>query len=435
MNKVLVIFQREYLAQVRSRTFLTTLVLMPVLMGGSIFIQGLVGDSVDTRDRPIAVIDRTGVLAEKIRELGEERNRKETTDESGRPIAPRFLITAVPPEEDAQRQQLELSAKVRSKELFAFIEIGPSVIRSSPEENADYIRCYSNSPTDREFTRWLYGPLNQIVLSHRFVEANLAADVVKGAIRPLFIENLGLVSQDKTGRIMKAEEADPIKAFIVPYGFCMLMFMTIMISGPAMMQNVIEEKMQRIAEMLVGSISPFRLMLGKLLGVISVSLTLIGLYLLGGYVVADYYQQTDLIPMSQISWMLIYAALAMVMFGSLFSAIGAACSEVKDAQSLMMPAMLVIVLPLMLLVPVIRAPNGALATWVSFFPPATPMMMVTRMAVPPGIPAWQPFVGVAGVLLFSVFAVFVAGRIFRIGLLSQGKTPKLWELARWVMTG
>jgi ABC-2 type transport system permease protein len=118
-----------------------------------------------------------------------------------------------------------------------------------------------------------------------------------------------------------------------------------------------------------------------------------------------------------------------------FSAIGSSVSEVKDAQNLMMPVMLVVVLPLMLIIPIIKAPNGALATGVSLFPPATPMMMVTRMAVPPGIPIWQPIVGIVGVLVFTVLCVFAAGRIFRVGILMQGKPPKLAEMVRWAVTG
>lgn len=435
MSKVLVVFKREYLAQVQSKSFLITLVMMPLLMAGSILVQSLVGDGVDTKDRTIAVVDRTGVLFEGIKERADVRNANEVNDESGKRVRPRFLLTAVAPEADPVKQDLELSRRVKSKELFAFVEIGKSLTSSKPDAKADFVRYYSDSPTDREFVRWLYGPLNQLALSRRFEEARLSADVVEGAIRPIDVSNLGLVTVDETGKVKDAEEADRISAFLVPYGFCMLMFMSVMVSGPQMMQNIIEEKMQRIAEVLVGSIPPFQLMLGKLLGVMAVSLTLISLYLAGGYFVADYYGKSDLLPMSQIAWMLAYGAIAMVMFGSIFSAIGAACSEIKDAQSLMMPVMIVVVLPLMLIVPVIQAPNSPLATWMSFFPPATPMIMVTRMAVPPGIPIWQPIAGIPLVLAFSAFCIFAAGRVFRIGLLSQGKAPKMSELMKWVVQG
>lgn len=435
MSKVLVVFKREYLAQVQSKSFIVTLVLMPLLMAGSILIQRFVGDGVDTEDRNIAVVDRTGVLFEQLKARADARNANEVNDENGKRVRPRFLLTEITPESDAVKQQLELSKRVKRKDLFAFVEIGPKLTASAADGDADFVRYYSDSPTDREFVRWFYGPLNQLAIAKRFEEAKLAADVVQDAIRPIEVSNLGLVSVDDTGKIKDAEEADRMTSFLVPYGFCMLMFMSVMVSGPQMMQNIIEEKMQRIAEVLIGSIPPFQLMLGKLLGVTAVSLTLIGLYLAGGYFVADHFGKADLLPMSQIGWMLAYGAIAMVMFGSIFSAIGAACSEIKDAQSLMMPVMIVVVLPLMLIVPVIQAPNGPLATWISFFPPATPMMMVTRMAVPPGIPVWQPIAGIPLVLIFSIISIFAAGRVFRIGLLSQGKAPKMGEMMKWVVRG
>ncbi|MCB9853671.1 MAG: ABC transporter permease [Phycisphaerales bacterium] len=435
MNKVLVVFQREYLAQVRSKSFLVTLIMMPLLMAGSILVQSLVGDGVDTKDRSIAIVDRTGVLFDSLKAQADARNAKDVDDENGKRIRPRFLLTSIEPAADATKQELDLSKRVKNKQLFAFVEIGANLTGSQPSKDGDFVRYYSDSPTDREFVRWLYAPLNQLALSKRFEEANLSMNVVEGAIRPIDVSNLGLVTVDETGKIKDAEEADRLTTFLVPYGFCMLMFMSVMVSGPQMMQNIIEEKMQRIAEVLIGSIPPFQLMLGKLLGVMAVSLTLIGLYLAGGYVVADYYDKSDLLPLSQVVWMLVYGLIAMLMFGSIFSAIGAACSEIKDAQSLMMPVMIVVVLPLMLIVPVIQAPNSPLATWISFFPPATPMIMVTRLAVPPGIPLWQPIAGIPLVLVFSVLCVFAAGRVFRIGLLSQGKAPKLGELMTWVVRG
>lgn len=435
MNKVLVVFKREYLAQVQSKSFIITLVMMPLLMAGSILMQRIAGDGIDTKDRDIAVVDRTGVLFNALRQQADERNEKFTTNEEGKRVQPRFVLTQVSPDPDHAQQELALSKRVEARKLDGFLDIGPGVVHNHSEPDSDYVRYYSDSPTDRAFVQWLRGPLNQLLLSKRFAEANLSANVVENAIRPLDVNNLGLVKVDSAGQIQKAEESDRMTAFLVPYGFCMLMFMSVMVSGPQMMQNIIEEKTQRIAEVLIGSIPPFQLMLGKLLGVMAVSLTLISLYLAGGYFVATRYGKTDLIPLSQIVWMLSYGAIAMVMFGSIFSAIGAACSEIKDAQSLLMPVMIVVVLPLMLIVPVIHAPNGPLATWMSFFPPATPMMMVTRMAVPPGIPIWQPLAGIPLVLIFSVICIFAAGRVFRIGILMQGKPPKIADLMKWVVSG
>ncbi len=436
MNKVMVVFKREYLAQVQSKTFLVTIVLMPVLMGGSILVQMLVGDGVDTKDRSIAIIDRTGKLYEPIRQLANQRNENDITDDEGNKVRPAFKLTQVEPAEDAAAQRLELSKKIKAKELDAFLDIGPGILGSAAnDDSSEEVRYHSQSPTDREFIGWIDGQLRSLVLPTRFNEANLNAKVVSAAIRPVNVRNLGLMTVDESGNIKDAEESNRAVAFLMPFGFCMLMFMAVMISGPQMMQNIIEEKMQRIAEVLIGSIPPFQLMLGKLVGVIAVALTLLGIYLSGGYFVARYFNQADLLPLSHVAWMLGYGALAMFMFGAIFGGIGAACSEIKDAQTLITPVMLVVCLPLFLLGPIIEAPNGPLATYASFFPPATPMVMIMRMAVPPGVPTWQPWLGIPLVLAFSAFCVFAAGRVFRIGILMQGKPPKAGELAKWIVKG
>src|SRR5262249_16214425 len=100
-----------------------------------------------------------------------------------------------------------------------------------------------------------------------------------------------------------------------------------------------------------------------------------------------------------------------------------------------LPVMMIACLPLFVLVPVIDSPNGALATAISFFPPSTPMLMITRQAVPPGIAWWQPLVGVLVVLLATILCVYAAGRIFRLGILLQGKGAPLSQLVQWVWRG
>ena len=123
------------------------------------------------------------------------------------------------------------------------------------------------------------------------------------------------------------------------------------------------------------------------------------------------------------------------MFGSLFIAVGAACTDIKETQSLLMPVMMLAVFPMFFLVKVIQEPDGAVATGLSFFPFATPSIMVARTAIPPGTPIWQPILGIVIVLVTTLFCVWVASRIFRVGLLMQGKGASFVELAKWVWKG
>jgi ABC-2 type transport system permease protein len=211
------------------------------------------------------------------------------------------------------------------------------------------------------------------------------------------------------------------------------MFLVLMMVANPLMQGVVEEKMHRIAEVLLGSLSPFELMLGKLLGMAAVSLTIVTIYLLGAIWAAHHYGFGDYLPPAGLLvWFFVFQTLAALMYGAVFAAIGAACTDMKETQNLLLPVMLICCVPMFLLTNVIRDPNSPVVIAVSFFPFATPMLMVARQAVPPGVATWQPVLGVAGVLGMTLLCVWAAGRIFRVGLLMQGKGATVGEIGRWV---
>jgi ABC-type uncharacterized transport system ATPase subunit len=124
-----------------------------------------------------------------------------------------------------------------------------------------------------------------------------------------------------------------------------------------------------------------------------------------------------------------------VIVGSYLAALGSSCNDPKDAQNMQFPAMIPVFLPMFLAMPILQEPTSAFATALSLFPLFTPMLMLLRKATPIGIPAWQPWVGLAGVILFTVFSVWMGGRIFRIGILIQGGPPKLSKIFRWAIRG
>jgi ABC-type Na+ efflux pump permease subunit len=183
---------------------------------------------------------------------------------------------------------------------------------------------------------------------------------------------------------------------------------------------------------LLGSVRPFDLMLGKLLGMTAVSLTITAVYLVGAYWAARHYGFAEYIPTALLAWFLAYQLLAALMFGSLFIAVGAACTDMKETQNLMWPVMLLAIMPMFFLGSILQEPNSMVATGLSFFPFATPMLMIMRQSVLPGVPSWQPVVGIVLVLATTLFCVWAAGRIFRVGILMQGKGAQLGDLLRWV---
>jgi ABC-2 type transport system permease protein len=198
---------------------------------------------------------------------------------------------------------------------------------------------------------------------------------------------------------------------------------------------VLEEKMQRIAEVLLGSVSPFQLMIGKLIGTVGVSFTVLAVYLAGAALAAYRTGMADKIPLDLAPWFLIYQASAILMFGAVFAAIGSACNDIKEAQSLQMPVWIVVCLPMFVWIAVLREPSSTFSTAISLFPPCTPILMLLRQSTPVGVPAWQPWAGLAGVLICTVLCVWIAGRVFRVGILLQGKPPKFSAMARWALSG
>lgn len=440
MRKTLVIAVREYLATVRTKGFIISLVVMPILMGGAIIAQKLLGDQLDTRPQKYAVVDRSPgrKLATLLQQAAQERTQ-----------LPKFEIEAMEPLSNAGEQRFELSERVRHRgdnQLRGFLEIAadiydapPSVPNTTAGEAAPPsagVRYQSNHPLDDAFARWASEKINETIHARRSEQAGLPLDKVKGILTPVRLESKDLSRRNpETGEIEEGPEENKALSLLVPFGFMMLMFMVIMVGATPLMQGVVEEKMQRIAEVLLGSVSPFQLMMGKLLGTVGVSLTLVAVYLGGAYYAAHRYGLAEHLPADLVAWFLTFQVLSVILYGSLFIAIGAACTDMKETQSLIWPVMLLATMPMFVCFNVIREPNSTFAEWASFFPPATPMLMIARQAVPPGISSWQPALGVVLVLLTALACVYAAGRIFRVGILMQGKGAKISEMMRWVISG
>jgi len=138
---------------------------------------------------------------------------------------------------------------------------------------------------------------------------------------------------------------------------------------------------------------------------------------------------------AMLAWFALFLALAVMIFGSIFVAIGAACTDLKDSQNMMMPVMLLIMLPMLTWGAVMRAPDGMMALGLSLVPTAAPFLMMLRIALQPGPPLWQILLSVAIMAAFSVLSVWAAGKIFRTGLLMQGKSATISEMIRWVRAG
>ncbi len=283
---------------------------------------------------------------------------------------------------------------------------------------------------------WIGGAVNDAIRTERLTEAGIDRSRVPAMLAVAQVDNLDLLTRDaKTGAIHQPVKRDQFAVFVVPFGAMMLLMMIVMMGCAPMMAAVTEDKSQRIAEMLLGIATPHELMMGKVLAGVARSLTSSVLYVTVGTVALIAAEASGATPLSLLPWFYVYLVAEVTMLCALSVGLGAACNSPQEAQNLMLLVLAPIMVPVFLMLPVLDRPNGPLAIALSLFPPFTPMLMVLRQAMPGGVPFWQLWIGLLGVLACSLLGVWAAGRIFRVAILMQGQPPRLADIARWAVKG
>ena len=444
MRRILLVAKRDYLAAIRSKPFLFALVIAPIMVGGSFVGIAVMKAKPDIQERRVAIVDRTGLAAQSVIESAGEKNTEGLFDKiTGRQLTPRYVFeTAVPDDTNPNSQRLALSDRVRRRELFAFLEIGRDALHppksADPEKVPESSRVdyYSNAGGIDETRGWISGPvsdgLRRVRLGQLGVDHGRFADVLRSAT----VQAMSLISKDeKSGSIQEAHKKSEIEGFVVPFVMVMLVVMTVLFTVGPMLGAVAEDKMQRVFEMLLASATPFELIMGKVVAAVGLSLTSSAVYLVGGLVVLQSLAMLGLAPLGLLPWFVVYVAAEVMVLCALAAALGAACASPSDAQHLAMPLFSPVLIPMFLLMPVMQQPNGGFAIALSLFPPFTPLVMMMRQAMPGGVSAWQPWVGLVGIVAWTVAVAWAAARIFRIGILMQGKTASFAELLRWAVRG
>jgi ABC-2 type transport system permease protein len=233
----------------------------------------------------------------------------------------------------------------------------------------------------------------------------------------------------------------------VIFGFAvgLLLYMTIVFFGQSVLRGVMEEKQSRVAEIVVSSVRPGALLAGKVLGVGAVGLTQLAIWIatgaalvqlrapiLGRFGVQVTPLQMPAISTELLSLLLVFFFLGYILYSALFAAVGAMVTTEQEAQQAQIPVLLLLVGTVMFLQPVLMAPESGMAIALSLVPLSAPIMMPLRMTTL-SVPYWQLGVSLLGLGLTSALAVFLAGRIYRTGLLMYGKRASLREVVRWML--
>lgn len=477
MSKTLLVAWREFLATVLTKGFILGILLPPVIMAGVFLLMPLLMNSAAPKTAGvIAVVDQSGGLvapalakslsAEQFRLRQSQRLQKaqEKMREKGLnfPItgqqqaaaqaaidamAPTLSVEVLPADTDIEAAKKPiLEARVREAEQanagqrVALVVIpAASVIAAPPTPPT--APTAAAEPTDKKpydsyqmFVAPKLDPEVQGDIADQVDRAIVDARLTAASLDPDRVRTLTTTPKTDTKVVTaEGERRDSAMAtMMLPIGFLMLLWISVMVGGQGLLMSTVEEKSSRVMEVLLSAVSPMQLMVGKILGQMAVAALIMSLYAFTGIGALVFFSLGhELDPMLLICTP-IYFIIAFFLMASMLAAIGSAVNDIREAQALMQPIMIVLIIPMILWLPISRNPNGIFAVACSFFPPISPFVMVVRLAGSEKIPFWQiPATILLGLASMAFMAWFTA-KVFRIGVLMYGKPPNFRTLIKWV---
>ena len=231
MHKILKFAKREYKASVKTKGFIIGLILAPIFMSGGLITFALMKDRVDTTDKKVAIIDRSGVIAEPLLKAAEARNDAEVHNQkTGKKVKPAYILEIVEPDEERlEAQRLEMSDRIRNGQIYAFVEIGKSVVHPREDRENSRIAYHAKNAAMDDLRGWIGWPINNQLRQLRLADAGIDESRVSDLFDWVNVDGLGLVSVNtETGDIKGAQRANEVQAIIVPIVLMFLMFLMVM---------------------------------------------------------------------------------------------------------------------------------------------------------------------------------------------------------------
>jgi ABC-2 type transport system permease protein len=461
MSKIFHVAKREFIATVATKAFIFGVFLPPILMGAALTLMPMLMNKAAPKVfGRVAIVDRTGEVAPRVKEAfspekvaaraAERLNRN--LDESPAPQAAKDLakqnaemmggkaaqvsstltVETLAPDADLEKVKAEILATADkpkdsqgSNPLLALAVIDAPAIRPDAKGEFGSFQLFTAAKLDFEVQGDIRGQVGDAI-----VDARIAVN----GFDPARIHAL----TERPRPEIKTVTAEGDKTFndvaklLIPGAFMLLLWISTFTCGQYLLTSTIEEKSSRVMEVILSAVSPMQLLTGKIIGQMCVGLVILTVYCglgMGGLVVASMMSILD--PMNLV-YLLIYFVIAFFIIASLMAAVGSAVSDVREAQSLLGPIMIILVIPMMLWMPILRNPNSTFAQICSFIPPISPFVMILRLSGSEAVPLWQVPATIllgAGSILFSLWA---AGKVFRVGVLMYGKPPNFKTLLQWV---
>ena len=424
MRKILSIIKREYIQIVRTKGFIIGTILGPILMMSFILVPFILTRASVEQQEKIGIIDETNEI---LPELEKKLNYK-LKDGSQRYLMEEYKLRA-----DIEELKSSLNQKVLDKKLSAYIHIPDDVFENGMVEYA------SEHVSDFDKIRSISQALNSVVIGKRLKKEGLDMQKIAEYTNHVPLRTVKVTK--------KGVEEDVGGTWIFSYILVIILYMTLFFYGSIILRGVIEEKTSRVVEIVLSSLRPFQLMLGKIIGIAAVGFTqyaiwaFFGLALTkyGGSLVSQFSPLSSTfkvpsIPIYVFVYFVIFFILGYFLYGTIYAAIGSMVNSEKEAQQLLFPVSMFLIVPILMMIYVIRAPNSSLAVILSMIPFFTPVLMLLRVSV-----LLPPFIQVGGSILLLILTtlgmVWIASKIYRTGILMYGKRPNLGDIVRKLKHG
>ena len=433
MSQIGIIVEREFNERVRKKSFIITTLLMPLLVVALTVAPSLVMVFATGDTRHVAVVDHSGLIAPSLENSSE--------------------VVFEPTDLSADEARTALT------DIFGVLEIGPDIMT-----NPNDVKLYTNTSSS--------------MLVEENIRSQIADIIEREKLKKYDIHNLPEILKEVETTVSlqtfrndgegDSEAQSSVISTGIGFVLGMILYMFLIIYGGMVMQSVIEEKNSRVLEVMVSSVKPFDMMMGKILGVAAVAAVQVliwGVLICGvsalampALIPSDIMQsveamQQGTLDMTQTDmdvdmlraigtatdfgylasifvWLLLFIIGGYLLYSAIFAAIGSSVDSVQDAQQLQTPVMMPIIFSIIIMMTILNDPNSTLAVWCSYIPFTSPVVMMAR--IPSGVPVWQ--IAVSLVILYATFvaAVWFAAKIYRVGIFMYGKKPSFKELWKWV---
>lgn len=431
MRKFLAILKREYIQRVRAKMFIVSTILLPLVMSLFAIVPAIIL-SIDTGGpMRVAVMDQTGKMYARLEEAVARDEAPDQTDRTstGPQMAGRAFkleqVTSIGPDAAGQRSQLD--ARLRAKELDGYLILPPDFFDHGRAE------FFNNNPGDLLSSRILRSALNRALREQRLIEAQVDSKTRQGLFQPVQLQSL------KIGEAGEQREAG--ESFVLVFGVGFVMYLAILMYGQIILGAVIEEKETRISEILFSSVKPFTLMMGKLVGVSLVALTQLAIWATAFSVFAWYginvlasrgmnVTSIPSVPLSHYVYFALFFLLGYFIYATIYALVGSMVTTTQEGGQLAMPIILILVVSFYLFLPVSRSPDSSFSFWVSMIPFSAPVAMLVRI-VTQTPPFWQILLSLVIGFGTMILIMWLAARIYRVGMLMYGKRASIPEALRW----